>query len=78
MIPASEVDRASASFLSKTYHDITTKDNCFKAGVQFAEEYLKNLDIEFAQYYYANCENNSKGECEYWFGEFIKTKNSEK
>ena len=48
----------------------------YKDGVEYAESKVEDLCIEFAEYYYDNCDEN--GNYEYQFQQFLKERNNEK
>ena len=72
-----EVDKAaleSYSYLPDwacKYEDELTGE--FKSGVEYAESKVEDLCIEFAEYYYDNCDEN--GNYEYQFEQFLNERN---
>ena len=68
-----EVDKASLQY-STLIHSTDELDSieaeAFAAGVEYAESKVEDLCIEFAEYYYDNCDEN--GNYEYQFQQFLK------
>ena len=50
LIPQNEVEEAAEEFLITKSFEITTKKECFKAGVEFAESKFEKILKEYSEY----------------------------
>lgn len=84
MIPKHIINKGSEKYTINSYGvpGITCKESTyensiedFQAGVQFAEEYLKDLAIEFAEWLRINFNNSPEEIDNYWEDLFYKVDN---